>query len=103
MTIYQTLQSTGLPCVYSHFKETSGETVRPPYICYIGTGQDTDAVDNTYRWRNNRFQVEYYFTEKNQSNEAAIEDALLSQGYNYTKSEDVYIEEEDVFVIYYEV
>ena len=53
--------------------------------------------------RNNRFQVEYYFTEKSQANEAAIEDALLGQGFNYTKSEDVYIEEEGVFVIYYQV
>ena len=103
MTIYQTLKSTGLPCVFSHFRETDDAPTSPPYICYIGSGQDTDAADNTYRWRNNRFQIEYYFTEKSQANEAAIEDALLGQGFNYTKSEDVYIEEEGVFVIYYQV
>ena len=100
MTIFQVLQETGLPCVYSHFKKSSGHH-EPPYLAYIGQGQDTDAADNTYRWRDNRFQVEYYFTDKSQANEAAIEDALLKYGYNYTKSEDVYIEEEDVFVIYY--
>lgn len=99
MTIYQVLQSTGLPCAYSHFKKP----VEPPYIVYIGDGQDTKDADNTHYWRNNRYQVEYYFTIKNESNETAIEDALLDNGYNYTKSEDVYIEAEGVFVIYYTI
>ena len=97
MTIYQTLQSTGLPCAYSHFRTPQ----EPPYIVYIGSGQDTFGADNTHYWRENTYQVEYYFTTKNEANEAAIEDAFLGNGYNYEKSEDVYIEEEDVFVIYY--
>ena len=99
MTIYQTLQSTGLPCAYSHFKKKQ----EPPYIVYIGSGQDIFDADNTHYYRNNNYQVEYYFTTKNESNEAAIEDALLENGYNYTKSEDVYIEDEGVFVIYYQI
>ena len=97
MSIYQTLQSTGLPCVYSHFKTNQ----TPPYIVYIGNGQDNLDADNTHYWRNNRYQVEYYFTAKNESNEASIENALLTAGYLYDKSEDVYIEDQDVFVIYY--
>ena len=97
MTISETLQSTGLPCVYSHFKKPQS----PPYIAYIGNGQDTLDADNTHYWRNNRYQVEYYFTTKNESNEEAIETALLDNGFLYDKSEDVYIEDEGVFVIYY--
>lgn len=97
MTIYQTLQSTGLPCAYSHFK-TSQE---PPYIVYIGNGQDVLNADNTHYWRRNTYQVEYYFTTKNESNETNIEDALLENGFIYEKSEDIYIEDQDVFVIYY--
>lgn len=97
MSIYQVLQSTGLPCAYSHFKTPQ----EPPYIVYIGNGQDVLDADNTHYWRNNRYQVEYYFTTKNESNEAAIENALLGNGYLYEKSEDAYIEEEGVFVIYY--
>ena len=97
MSIYQVLQSTGLPCAYSHFKTPQS----PPYLVYIGNGQDTLEADNTHYWRNNRYQVEYYFTTKNESNEAAIENALLGNGYLYDKSEDVFIEEEGVFVIYY--
>ena len=97
MTIFETLQSTGLPCVYSHFKKSQ----TPPYIVYIGNGQDTFQADNTHYWKNNRYQVEYYFTTKNESNEASIENALLGAGFLYEKSEDIYIEDEEVFVIYY--
>ena len=99
MSIYQVLQSTKLPCAYSHFKTKQS----PPYIVYIGNGQDVLEADNTHYWRENTYQVEYYFTTKNETNEANIEDALLENGYNYTKSEDVYIEDEGVFVIYYQI
>lgn len=99
LSIYQVLQSTGLPCAYSHFKKKQ----EPPYIVYIGGGQDTFDADNTHFWRTNRYQIEYYFTTKNDANETAIEDKLLENGYNYTKSEDVFIEDEGVFVIYYNV
>lgn len=102
MTIYQVLAQTQLPCVYSHFKDKD-TPVSPPYIAYIGAGQDTFEADNTIIWRNNRYQIEYYYTKKDESNEAAIENALISAGYNYEKSDDVYIEDENVFVIYYSV
>ena len=97
MTIYQTLQSTGLPCAYSHFKKKQS----PPYIVYIGNGQNTFQADDTHYWKQNTYQVEYYFTTKNEQNEEAIESALLENGFLYEKSEDIYIEEEEVFVIYY--
>ena len=99
MRIYSVLQGTHLPCVYSHFKTDQ----TPPYIVYIGSGQNTSDADNTHYWRENTYQIEYYFTTKDESNETAIEDALLDAGYLYTKSEDVYIEDEGVFVIYYQV
>lgn len=97
MSIYQTLQSTGLPCAYSHFKKRQ----IPPYIVYIGNGQDVLEAEDTLYWRENSYQIEYYFKEKNETNEAGIEDALLEAGYNFSKSEDIYIEDQDVFVIYY--
>lgn len=99
MSIYSTLQGLQLPVAYSHFRTDQ----KPPYLVYTGAGQNTFDADDTHYWRRNRYQVEYYFTTKDESNEAAIEDALLSAGYLYDKSEDVYIEDEDVFVIYYTV
>ncbi len=97
MTIQQVLQSTGLPCAYSHFKKAR----KPPYLVYTGSGQDVFEADNTHYWRENSYQVEYYFTSKSETNEEAIESALLDNGFLYDKSEDIYIEDEDVFVIYY--
>ena len=97
MTIFQVLQSTGLPCAYSHFKKKQS----PPYIVYIGNGQNTFQADDTHYWKQNTYQVEYYFTTKNEQNEEAIETALVDNGFLYEKSEDVYIEDEGVFVIYY--
>jgi hypothetical protein len=99
MTIYSVLQSTGLPCAYSHFRTDQD----PPYIVYIGNGQNVMEADNTHSWRRNQYQVEYYFTTKNETNEASIEDALLEAGYLYEKSEDVFIEDQGVFVIYYTI
>lgn len=99
MTIFETLQATGLPCAYSHFQKAQ----TPPYIVYIGNGQNTFQADDTHYWRQNRYQVEYYFTTKNEANEASIESALLANGFLYDKTEDVFIEDEGVFVIYYQV
>lgn len=99
MTIYQILQSTGLPCVYSHFDENHSL----PYIAYLGDGQDVMPADNTYYWTRNTYQIEYYFKTKSTSNEEAIEKALLDNGYPYTKSEDLYLEDQGVFLIYYNI
>lgn len=97
--IYKALKGTGLPCAYARFKSPQ----ELPFIVYIGNGQDHAAADNSYIWSENRYQIEYYFALKNEEHEAAIEKALLEAGYRYTKSEDIYIEDQDVFVIYYYV
>ena len=102
MTIQQVLQSTGIPCVYSHFREKkNGKPISPPYLAYIGNGQDNFEADNTFYYSENRYQVEFYFTTKDETKEKAIEDALKENGFLYSKSEDIFLEEENVFLIYY--
>lgn len=96
-TIYEVLHSLSIPCAYSHFTVPQ----EPPYVVYIGNGQTIFEADNTHYYRENAYQVEYYFTTKNEANEEAIESALLADGFLYDKSEDIYIESEDVFLIYY--
>lgn len=103
MTLFETLQTIGLPCAYSHFRDDSTAPKAPPYLVYLGAGQDTFQADNTHYYRENRYQVEYYFKDKNEETEAEIEDALLANGFLYEKSEDVYIESEGIFVIYYQI
>ena len=106
MSLYQILTDaeTGLkmPCAYSHFREGAVPET-PPYLVYIGAGQDNFEADNTFYHSTNRYQLEYYFTKKDESVEATIEKLLLDNGYLYSKSEDVYIESEGVFVIYYDI
>lgn len=106
MTLYQILTDAetglGIPCAYSHFRG-SDVPESPPYLVYLGAGQDTFKADNTFYWSRNTYQLEYYFTEKNEATEANIEKVLLDNGYLYEKSEDVYIESEGVFVIYYSI
>lgn len=97
--IYSALQATHLPCAYSHFKTDQ----TPPYIVYIGSGQNIFRADDTHYWSENTYQVEYYYTEKDESAEADIEDTLLDNGFNFEKSEDIFLEDQRVFVIYYYV
>lgn len=98
-TLKQIFTQLNIPFAYSHFKKP----MQPPYVVYIGNGQNTFGADNTWHYRNNTYQIEYYFDLKNEETEAEIEDALLANGFNYQKSDDVFIEDENVFVIYYTV
>lgn len=95
--IVETLQSTGLPCTYSHFREPK----EPPFVVYLGSGQNKLEADDTHYWSENTYRVEYYFKIKNEEHEEAIEQALLAGNFLFEKSEDVYIDDEDVFMIYY--
>ena len=106
MTLYQILSNpetgVGIPVAYSHFTDKNSPK-SPPFLVYIGNGQDTFKADDTFYYTENRYQIEYYFTEKDETEEARIEKCLLDNGLRYQKSEDVFIEDEGVFVIYYEV
>lgn len=101
-TIYSTLQKTGIPCAYSHFR-TGTLPKNPPYCVYLGAGQSSMIADDSMYWRENQYQVEYYFTTKSESAENAFENILISDGWIFSKTEDVYIESENLFVIYYTV
>ena len=99
MTIMEALQTTGLPCAFSHFDPQ--EKQEPPFIVYVQSGQNQLSADDTRYWHKNTYQIEYYFNKKSPAKEAAIEAALLAAGFRFTRSEDVYLDDEDVFVAYY--
>lgn len=89
----------GVDAVYSHFK--NGHAL--PYLAYIGSGLTQLRADGTAYWTANTYQVELYFSKKDEALEAAIEAAFLSGGWGYSKSEDTYIEDEGVFLIFYDL
>lgn len=88
-----------LPARYSHFQK--GEVPDPPFLVYLGAGQEQFEADDTIYWKRNVYTVEYYFSIKDEDLEETIEQALLDGGFQYDKSDDSFIEEEGLFVIYY--
>lgn len=99
MTIFELLQTLGLPVAYGFFDKDQD----PPYIAYIGGGQANFPADNTYYHSRNNYQIEYYFKEKDEEKEAEIERLLLDNGYPYEKSEDLYLDDQKLFLVYYTV
>lgn len=97
--LYRALKDVGLPVFYGVAKAMTS----PPYIIYLGNGQDAFEADSTYYLTENKYQVEYYYKDKNDDFEAKIESALISAGYKYEKSEDVYVEDLECFLIYYQI
>lgn len=104
----EALQSTGIPWAYMLFRDKTfvdeegiEHEVIPPFLVYYGAGQEKRSADNTHYWSQDIYNVEYYFSEKNETNEEELEAALLAAGFQFEKSEDVYLEDEDLFAVYY--
>lgn len=98
--VLQDIKTTlGIDSTYSHFR--NGHEY--PYLAYIGSGQVQLTADGTAFWRSNTYQVELYFKKKDPALEDAVEDAFLAGGWNYTKSDDSYLEDEGVFLIFYDL
>lgn len=99
MTVFQMLETLDRPVAYG-YHSTEQEL---PYFCIVGNGQDQFQADNTYYLTKDRTQIEYYFKRKDPDFEAEIEALLLENGFRYDKTEDIYIEDQDVFLIYYDI
>ncbi len=98
-TFLLALQAAGLPVAYSHFKTVQA----PPYIVYMGDGQTIFPASDSVYHKSELYRAEYYFKKKDPATEDLIETKLSDNGFIYEKSEDVWIEDEGVFVIYYYV
>ena len=96
-TIFRLLETLGIPVVYGFHTE------RPelPYLNLLGDGQYQFPADNTYYYKHELYQLEYYFRKKDPQTEQRIEQLLLNNGYLYDKSEDIYLNDQGVFLIYY--
>lgn len=101
MTIAELMTAIGqaidAPVAYSHFTSEH----RPPYLVYLGDGQNQFDADDTLYWKRNTYRIEYYYDAKDESIENQIEDLILSAGWKFDKSGDTYIEGEGNSVIYY--
>lgn len=99
MRISEILKTLGIPVAYGSFREA----VKPPFLVYLGAGQNAFEADNTFYQKTNKYRIEYYFKIKDEEQEDRIETVLLSHFNNYEKSDDTYIESDAMYVIYYDV
>lgn len=98
-TIFNILKTLGIPVVYG--KHTT--KVNTPYLLLTGAGQEVWPADDTYYHTRDLWTVEYYFTKKDPELEKTIEKLLLDNGYRYDKSEDVYLDDQNVYWLYYSI
>ena len=99
MSVVEMLNTLGMPVTYMTYQKQT----RPPFIAYHGDGQQKFIADDIPYLTQNEYTVEYYFTDKSSAREADIEAAFTACGYAYDKSEDVYISDEKLNVIYYTI
>lgn len=89
----------GVESVYSHFE--NGHSL--PYIAYIGAGQTNFSAGNGIYWRQNQYQVELYYASKNEALEDNVESEFITGGWHFEKSEDIYLDGEDIYYITYDL
>ena len=97
--LFSVLDGQGIASCYGRNKKP----MTLPFAVVLGAGQQQTFCDNTVFSKKNNYTVEYYFAEKSAEKEDALESAFLQNGFIYGKSDDTYIETENVFVIYYTV
>ena len=85
-----------IPIDYYRSKEKE-----PPFLVYIGKGSSNFEADDENYYKSYDYSVEYYFNFKNEELEDEIERQFDIFNIIWNKSGDIYIEDEDMFVIYY--
>lgn len=87
-----------LPFAYDHFSE--GESVNPPFICYLIPGSDNFAADGKVYHHLSVVHLELYTDKKDTVRESAVETVLDNEGIFYNKSE-TWIESERLYEVLY--
>lgn len=94
---FRLLETLNIPV--SYFKLNSPTPL--PYLIYKGAGSDNAEADNKTYYSANKYELEYYFDKKDETTEKKIEQLLNENEIVWEKSDDIYIQSENMFVIYY--
>ena len=92
-----------IPCAYYQFPEDdpNNPAPPPPFICYYYP-ESNDFLADDVNYQNIRsLTIELYCDNKDFNLEKAVEDALTSNGFVYSKAED-YIESEKLYMTTYD-
>lgn len=96
---FRLLETLEIPV--SYFKNE--KNIEPPYLIYLGAGTDNFIADNSVFHHENNYRVEYYFNRKDEELEEKIIKLFNDNEIIWTKSEDIYIDDENMFVIYFDL
>ena len=96
--LLQMLAEIQIPFAYHHFAE--GETVEPPFICYLLPGSNNFSADGKVYHKINEVHIELYTDLKDLAVEQQVEDVLDEHEIFYNKSE-VWIESEKLYEVLY--
>lgn len=94
---YQLLKSLNIPVGY--FVNPSPGVV--PFLVYYGSGSANFKADDVVFAKNANWNIELYVTKKDVQLEEQIEKLLDNAEIVWEKGQDVYIDEEKVFLIPY--
>lgn len=75
----------------------------PPFLVYRGKGSSNFNAEDKVYYSVYDYTIEYYFIYKDEDMEKAIEERFDSENIMWDKSSDIFIEEENMFVIYYNI
>ena len=96
--IVEMLQEMNIPFAYDHFAE--GESLEPPFICYLIPGSDNFAADGKVYFKMNEVRIELYTDFKNLNLESRVEGVLDGHEIFYNKSE-TWIQSEKLYEVMY--
>ena len=93
------LESVGIPTAYYQFLDNTGQ--QPPFICFFYSNNNDFLADDQNYQKIEHLIVELYTDNKDFELEAAVEAALTSGGFVYTRSEE-YLDSEQMQMVVYE-
>ena len=98
--LVEVLEELSLPIAYDHFAE--GESPDPPFICFLYPRNIPTGADNTVYYQLHELDIELYTDAKDPPLEQRVERLLTEHEMFFHKSE-VWIEEEKMYEVLYEV
>lgn len=98
--VMEMLGELSLPFAYDHFAE--GESPEPPFVCLLYPRNLPVGADNLVYYQFHELDIELYTDKKDPPLERKVEKLLTEHGIFFRKSE-VWIEEEKMYEVLYEV
>lgn len=98
--VMEMLEELSLPVAYDHFAE--GESPDPPFLCFLYPENRPIGADNVVYYQLHELDIELYTDAKNPPLERKVEKLLTEHELFFHKSE-VWIEEEKMYEVLYEV